>query len=102
MQTYREYHADIYPETNGYNAAMGPEDWWNSKYNKPVPKLNLDPKKRPKNDLTHFQHEPINKRKSSITLNVGACSEDNKNFNVESKIILHPLKANEQNVSSKI
>ena len=101
MQTYREYHADIYPETNGYYAAMGPEDWWTSKSNKAVPKINLDPKKRPKANLMHFQHEPISERKASIKLDVGACSEDNKNPNVESKIVLHPLKGNEQNVSSK-
>ena len=49
----------------------------------------------------HFQHEPISERKTSIKLDVGACSKDNKNPNAESKIVLHPLKANEQNVSSK-
>ena len=63
-KSYREYHADIYPETNGYQAAMGPADWDEGK-NIAVPKINLDPKKRPKEVLTVFQG-PLIERKASI------------------------------------
>ena len=66
LQTYREYHSDIYPETNGYLAAMGPDDWWKSKCNNPVPKISLDPKKRPKTNLSHFNSKPIGERDSTI------------------------------------
>ena len=66
LQTYREYHSDIYPETNGYLAAMGPDDWWKSKCNNPVPKISLDPKKRPKTNLSHFNGKPLGERDSTI------------------------------------
>ena len=26
-KSYKEYHADIYPETNGFDAMMGPTEW---------------------------------------------------------------------------
>ena len=66
LQTYREYHSDIYPETNGYLAAMGPDDWWKSKCNNPVPKISLDPKKRPKTNLSNFNGKPLGERDSTI------------------------------------
>ena len=66
LQTYREYHSDIYPETNGYLPAMGPDDWWKSKCNNPVPKISLDPKKRPKTNLSHFNSKPLGERDSTI------------------------------------
>ena len=55
-KSYREYHADIYPDTVGLRAAMGPEDWLKGGENDPRPgKISLDPKKRPKEVLTVFQ-----------------------------------------------
>ena len=53
-QSYREYHSDIYPETNGLEAACGPSSWFKGN-NQKVPRINLDPKKRPKEKLTVFQ-----------------------------------------------
>ena len=61
FQSYREYHADIYPETNGLESAMGPADWWAGS-DTPVPKINLDPKKRPKVDLLVFQDKLLSER----------------------------------------
>ena len=66
FQSYREYHADIYPDTNGYLPGMGPDDWWKSKCNNLVPKISLDPKKRPKSNLAHFNTELLSNRESSI------------------------------------
>ncbi len=40
FQSYREYHADIYPETNGMESALGPSDWWSGS-DIAVPKINL-------------------------------------------------------------
>ncbi len=55
-KSYREYHADIYPETCGLDAAMGPGQWMGGDLNDAQPaKINLDPKKRPKDPLTVFQ-----------------------------------------------
>lgn len=61
FQSYREYHSDIYPETNGLESAVGPSDWWSGS-DLVVPKINLDPKKRPKTDLVVFQDKPISER----------------------------------------
>ena len=62
LQTYRDYHADIYPETYGLEAGMGPENWLKGQ-NYPTPKMNLDPKKRPKETLTVFHAEgPLSER----------------------------------------
>ena len=54
LQSYREYHSDIYPETTGLEAACGPSSWFKGN-NQKVPRINLDPKKRPKEKLTVFQ-----------------------------------------------
>ncbi len=67
-KTYRDYHADIYPETYGLEPASGPETWWQG-YDGLVPKINLDPKKRPKEKLVVYQ---------------GPLSERNPNFKTES------------------
>ena len=53
LQSYREYHSDIYPETNGLDSACGPMTWWKGSDPK-VQKLNLDPQKRPQSILTVF------------------------------------------------
>ena len=65
-KTYRDYHADIYPDTNGYLPGMGPDDWWKSKCNNLVPKISLDPKKRPKSNLAHFNTELLSNRESIV------------------------------------
>ena len=53
-KSYRDYHADIYPETNGLEPGMGPENWIQGENVNP-PKINLDPKKRPKENLVVFR-----------------------------------------------
>ena len=67
-KSYRDYHADIYPETNGYEAMMGPDEWHRGD-NTPVPKISLDPKKRPKEVLTVYQG-PLAKRKCEFQTKV--------------------------------
>lgn len=52
-KSYREYHADIFPMTNGLESGPGPSTWWNGS-NAGVPKINLDPSKRPQSVLTVF------------------------------------------------
>lgn len=41
-QSYRDFHADIFPLTRGVEAALVPELWMQGK-NAPVPKISLDP-----------------------------------------------------------
>lgn len=48
-KTYRDFHGDIFPETNGYKSEITPVDWLAGK-NVPVPKISLDPSKRPAGD----------------------------------------------------
>lgn len=52
-KSYREYHADIFPLTNGLESGPGPSTWWKGS-NNGVPKINLDPSKRPQSVLTVF------------------------------------------------
>ncbi len=65
-KSYRDYHADIFPETQGLHSATGPEDWWADKKDTPAPRINLDPKKRPKEVLTVFQETALSKRPLKI------------------------------------
>lgn len=44
-KTYRDFHGDIFPDTNGCKSDLTPGDWFAGK-NIPVPKLSLDPSKR--------------------------------------------------------
>ena len=55
FQSYRDYHADIFPDTTGLSSAMGPADWFEDKLDAAPAKISLDPKKRPKEVLTVFQ-----------------------------------------------
>ena len=51
-KSYREFHSDIYPDTPGTEASMGPADWL-AGANIPPRKINLNPAKR-ETDLTRF------------------------------------------------
>ncbi|KAK1130586.1 hypothetical protein K0M31_018711 [Melipona bicolor] len=54
-KTYRDFHADIYPDTVGYLAQNNAAAWIKG-HNLPVPKISLDPAKRNKGE------EPITPR----------------------------------------
>ncbi|XP_012141372.1 coronin isoform X2 [Megachile rotundata] len=54
-KTYRDFHADIYPDTVGYIAQNNAAAWIKG-HNMPVPKISLDPAKRNKGE------EPITPR----------------------------------------
>lgn len=44
-KTYRDFHSDIFPDTNGCKSDLAPKDWFAGK-NTPVSKISLDPAKR--------------------------------------------------------
>lgn len=44
-KTYRDFHSDIFPETNGFRSELSPKDWLSGK-NLPLEKISLDPAKR--------------------------------------------------------
>lgn len=44
-KTYRDFHADLYPDTNGFRTNLTCAQWFNG-VNLPVPKMSLDPAKR--------------------------------------------------------
>lgn len=44
VQTYREFHADLFPDTNGSNPSMSFAQWMNGA-NVPLKKVSLDPSK---------------------------------------------------------
>ncbi|XP_035892936.1 coronin-7 isoform X3 [Anopheles stephensi] len=44
-KTYRDFHTDLYPETNGYKSELTATQWLDGA-NTPVPKISLDPAKR--------------------------------------------------------
>lgn len=49
-KTYRDFHADLYPDTTGYKTDLTVSQWLNGA-NLPVPKMSLDPAKRELGDL---------------------------------------------------
>lgn len=63
-KTYRDFHSDIFPETNGYRSDLTPKDWLTGK-NVAVPKISLDPAKRPEGDkpiivsFNYFKHQKL-------------------------------------------
>lgn len=44
-KTYRDFHSDLYPDTNGYKTDLTITQWLNGA-DIPVPKMSLDPAKR--------------------------------------------------------
>lgn len=44
-KTYRDFHGDLYPDTNGYKTDLTVTQWLKG-VNTPVPKMSLDPAKR--------------------------------------------------------
>ncbi|KAH8266238.1 hypothetical protein KR038_004322 [Drosophila bunnanda] len=48
-KTYRDFHADLYPETSGYKTELVAGEWLNGS-NQAVPKMSLDPAKRENGD----------------------------------------------------
>lgn len=44
-KTYRDFHSDIFPDTNGYKSELMPQEWIDGK-NYVLPKISLDPAKR--------------------------------------------------------
>lgn len=48
-KTYRDFHADLYPDTPGYKTELTADQWIQGK-NVPLGKISLDPAKREKNE----------------------------------------------------
>nr|XP_012219924.1 PREDICTED: coronin-7 isoform X1 [Linepithema humile] len=71
-KTYRDFHADIYPETAGYIAQNNAAAWIKG-HNAPVPKISLDPAKRNKGE------EPITVHKGNLT----ALKDNQRDIKVE-------------------
>lgn len=80
---------------------MGPDDWWKSKCNNSVPKISLDPKKRPKTTLTNFNDKSLSDRDSSITISTSSNlqSSDHAKVVQETMSSLKSVKSNEEKVS---
>lgn len=56
-KTYRDFHADLYPDTTVASPTITVSDWIAKKPAKVLPKVSLDPEKRPKAGLTHMGHK---------------------------------------------
>lgn len=50
-KTYRDFHADLFPDTIGYKSELTPQEWFGGK-NYAVPLISLDPTKK---DLEKIQ-----------------------------------------------
>lgn len=48
-KTYRDFHADLYPDTCGYKTDLIAEEWQKGK-NYDLPKISLDPAQRENGD----------------------------------------------------
>ncbi|KAJ8922826.1 hypothetical protein NQ315_007861 [Exocentrus adspersus] len=60
-KTYRDFHADIYPDTAGYKTELTAMQWFEGK-NIPLPKISLDPAKRENGEAPIVVHRgPLSK-----------------------------------------
>ncbi|EFA02370.1 coronin-7 isoform X1 [Tribolium castaneum] len=60
-KTYRDFHADLYPDTPGYKTELTAAQWLNGK-NIPLPKISLDPSKRENGEEPIIVHRgPLSK-----------------------------------------
>jgi coronin-7 len=48
-KSYRDFHSDIFPDTNGFTSDLKPAEWMQGK-NYVLPKISLDPLKREHGD----------------------------------------------------
>ncbi|EDV91711.1 coronin-7 isoform X2 [Drosophila grimshawi] len=80
-KTYRDFHADLYPETMGYKTELIASEWLNGT-NQAVPKMNLDPAKREHGDepiiihrgnLNDFIKNIENQKTKSKNQNLNQC-----------------------------
>lgn len=55
-KTYRDFHADVFPDTQAPSPAITVPEWLDKKTVKPIPKVSLDPAKRPKEGLVRTGH----------------------------------------------
>lgn len=82
-KTYRDFHADIFPDTTGPVPAMGPSDWMNGANAEPS-KITLDPAKRAETS-TYFQ-PPLTERKyEAVAAEAGQNGETTRHNN-ENKV----------------
>ena len=75
-KSYREYHADIYPDTPGTEPGMGPQNWLDGANVQP-PRQSLDPAKRPAS-RTKFG-PPISEMPRSVTAPVTSAGNGHSN-----------------------
>nr|XP_050860799.1 coronin-7 isoform X2 [Vespula vulgaris] len=116
-KTYRDFHADIYPDTNGCVAQNNAAAWIKG-HNAPVPKISLDPAKRSKGEdpitvhkgnlatLKENQHEikvePIKSPKSiTIATPKGFCKAQGINHEKE-KNMENDIEKTEENKKIEI
>ncbi|XP_056144758.1 coronin-7-like isoform X2 [Lampris incognitus] len=57
----QDFHADLFPDTAGFDAAQSGEDWWKGG-NKQVEKVSLHPDKRPKPKAPAANRAPLAKK----------------------------------------
>ncbi|XP_058442942.1 coronin-7 isoform X2 [Malaya genurostris] len=81
-KSYRDFHGDLYPDTNGYKTELTASQWLNG-VNQAVSKISLDPAKRELNDqpiviLRGNLHEVVKNiaNKSKNAANIISCTAD--------------------------
>ncbi|RXG69282.1 Coronin-7 [Armadillidium vulgare] len=68
-KTYREFHADLFPDTSGYNPSVTIQQWLNGA-NNPIKKISLDPAKNQGQSLHIFRGPLSKRREEDLTIDV--------------------------------
>ncbi|KAB7497235.1 Coronin-7 [Armadillidium nasatum] len=68
-KTYREFHADLFPDTSGHNPSVTIQQWLNGA-NNPVKKISLDPAKNQGQSLHIFRGPLSKRREEDLTIDV--------------------------------
>lgn len=64
-KTFRDFHSDLFPETNGLVPAMNAQEWFQGA-NDRVPKVTLNPSSRNGQSLLRFKHFPEHNLEESV------------------------------------
>ncbi|XP_038104714.1 coronin-7 isoform X1 [Culex quinquefasciatus] len=97
-KTYRDFHSDLYPETNGFKTELTATQWLNG-VNMAVPKISLDPAKRElgeqpiiilRGNLTEVVKNIANKSKNASTTNNCTAAKIDRESAVAATTIVKP------------
>ncbi|CAH1716526.1 unnamed protein product [Chironomus riparius] len=92
-KSYRDFHSDIFPDTNGFRSELKPQDWMSGK-NYVLPKISLDPAKT---DIADMVKEMCVGNLEEIRKNLNEIEKHQTNGQQAKQHVIIPKKEKTQN-----